>query len=52
LGTCRETSPDEPQPIRLVGGWWLMLICFERKVLLAVRWWLVYFERKVLSVGG
>jgi hypothetical protein len=23
------------QPIRLAYGWWLMLICFDRKVLLA-----------------
>jgi hypothetical protein len=23
------------QPVRLAGGWWLVLICSERKVLLA-----------------
>jgi hypothetical protein len=33
-------------------GWWLVMICAERKVLLAGCWWLVYFERKVLLVGG
>jgi hypothetical protein len=33
-------------------GWWLVLICFERKVLLADCWWLVYSERKVLLAGG
>jgi hypothetical protein len=33
-------------------GWWLVLICAERKVLLAGCWWLVYSERKVLLAGG
>jgi hypothetical protein len=33
-------------------GWWLVLICSERKVLLADCWWLVYSERKVLLAGG
>jgi hypothetical protein len=23
------------QPVRLAGGWWLVLVCSERKVLLA-----------------
>jgi hypothetical protein len=32
----------------LAGGWWLVLICAERKVLLAGCWWLVCSERKVL----
>jgi hypothetical protein len=36
------------QPIRLAGGWRLVLICSERKVLLADCWWLVCSERKVL----
>jgi hypothetical protein len=26
---------DSPCPVRLAGGWWLVLICSERKVLLA-----------------
>jgi hypothetical protein len=33
---------------RLAGGLWLVLVCSERKVLLAVYWWLVCSERKVL----
>jgi hypothetical protein len=33
-------------------GWWLMLICCERKVLLAGCWWLICSERKVLLAGG
>jgi hypothetical protein len=32
--------------------WWLMLICSERKVLLAGCWWLVCSERNVLLAGG
>jgi hypothetical protein len=24
--------------VRLAGGWWLTLICCERKILLASRW--------------
>jgi hypothetical protein len=35
------------QPIRLAGGWWLVLICSERKILLTGCWWLVCSERKV-----
>jgi hypothetical protein len=31
---------------------WLVLICCERKVLLAGGWWLIGSERKVLLVGG
>jgi hypothetical protein len=31
---------------------WLVLICYERKVLLANCWWLVCCERKVLLAGG
>jgi hypothetical protein len=31
---------------------WLVLICAERKVLLADCWWLVSSERKVLLAGG
>jgi hypothetical protein len=36
-------------------GWWLMvlvLVCSERKVLLADCWWLVCSERKILLAGG
>jgi hypothetical protein len=36
----------------VAGGWWLMLICFERKILLASCWWLICSERKVLLAGG
>jgi hypothetical protein len=43
---------EHHQPIRLAGGWWLVLICSERKVLLSGCWWLVCFERKVLLAGG
>jgi hypothetical protein len=40
------------QPVRLAGGSWLVLVCSERKVLLAGCWWLVCSERKVLLAGG
>jgi hypothetical protein len=30
----------------------LVLVCYERKVLLAGCWWLVCCERKVLLAGG
>jgi hypothetical protein len=33
-------------------GWWLMLVCSERRVLLARCWWLVCSVRKVLLAGG
>jgi hypothetical protein len=36
----------------VAGGWRLVLICSERKVLLAGCWWLVCSERKVLLAGG
>jgi hypothetical protein len=29
------------QPVRLAGGWWLVLICSERRVLLAGCGWLL-----------
>jgi hypothetical protein len=32
-------------------GWWLVLVCSERRVL-AGCWWLVCCERKVLLAGG
>jgi hypothetical protein len=43
-----------PCPIncRLAGGWWLVLIYSERKVLLAGCWWLICSERKVLLADG
>jgi hypothetical protein len=41
-----------PSFVRLAVGWWLLLIYFERKVLLADCWWLVCFKRKVLLAGG
>jgi hypothetical protein len=31
---------------------WLVLVCSERKVLLAGCWWLVCSERKILLAGG
>jgi hypothetical protein len=40
------------RPVRLAGGWWLVLIYSEIKVLLASCWWLVCSERKVLLAGG
>jgi hypothetical protein len=40
------------QPVRLAGGRWRVLICSERKVLLAGCWWLVCSERKVLLASG
>jgi hypothetical protein len=24
-----------PEPVRLAGGWWLVLVCSERRILLA-----------------
>jgi hypothetical protein len=44
--------PYTSQPVRLAGGWWLVLVCSERRVLLAGCWWLVCSERKVLLAGG
>jgi hypothetical protein len=40
------------QHVRLAGGWWLVLICSERKILLSSCWWLICSERKVLLAGG
>jgi hypothetical protein len=31
--------------VRLAGGWWLVLIYSERKVLLADYWWFVLREK-------
>jgi hypothetical protein len=33
-------------------GWWLVLICSERKVLLAGCWWLICSERKYCWLGA
>jgi len=44
---------NSPNPLCSAGcGWWLVLICCERKVLLA-GWWLVliWCERKVLLLA-
>jgi hypothetical protein len=40
------------RPVRLAGCGWLVLICCERKVLLAGCWWLVCSEREVLLADG
>jgi hypothetical protein len=32
IAHCKDPSM---QPVRLAGGWWLVLISFERKVMLA-----------------
>jgi hypothetical protein len=37
---CRHVDFSAYDLVRLVGGWWLVLICCERKILL-VGWWLV-----------
>jgi hypothetical protein len=49
---CCKPSASISQPVRLAGGWWLVLVCSERKVLLAGYWWMVCCERKVLLAGG
>jgi hypothetical protein len=33
-------------------GWWLVMVCSERRVMLAGCWWLVCCERKILLAGG
>jgi hypothetical protein len=48
-------SQDENYGRRLTAcsvGWWLVLVCSERRVLLTGCWWLVCSERKVLLAGG
>jgi hypothetical protein len=50
--TCKPDSKFILSDVRLAGGWWLVLICAERKVLLAGCWWLICSERKVLLAGG
>jgi hypothetical protein len=49
--SCIKESALGPLPAYSFG-WWLVLIFSERKVLLVGCWWLVCFERKVLSAGG
>jgi hypothetical protein len=34
-------APRNKQPVRLAGGWWLVLVCSERRVLLAGCGWLL-----------
>jgi hypothetical protein len=38
--------------VALFLGWCLVLVCYERKVLLADCWSLICSERKVLLTGG
>jgi hypothetical protein len=52
LRLCQAHLQKRSRPVRLAGGWLLMLVCFERKVLLTGCWWLVCSERKVLLAGG
>jgi hypothetical protein len=49
---CRAHRRRVFRPVRLAGGWWLVLVCSERKVLLAGSCWLICSERKVLLAGG
>jgi hypothetical protein len=35
LQSAVQEERTDMQPVRLAGGWWLVLICSERKVLLA-----------------
>jgi hypothetical protein len=49
------TSPSISLFVWLVADgwcWWLVLVCSERKIVLAGCWWLVCSERKVLLAGG
>jgi hypothetical protein len=50
----KERSFFDPlnKPSAYSVGWWLVLVCSERRVLLAGCWWLVCSERKVLLAGG
>jgi hypothetical protein len=43
---------DDPEFSIYSFGLWLMLICSERKILLAGCWWLICSKRKVLLAGG
>jgi hypothetical protein len=46
-----ERVLQHKQHVRLAGGWWPLLICPERKILLGGCWWLICSERKVLFGG-
>jgi hypothetical protein len=35
------------RPVGQADDWWLVLICSEKKVLLASSWWLICSEKKV-----
>jgi hypothetical protein len=51
--SCRVLKSENIlQPVRLAANWWLVLVCFDRKILLAGCWWLICYERKVLLAGG
>jgi hypothetical protein len=54
LGQPEVTGKDQStsQPFCLAGGWLLVLVYSERKVLLAGCWLMFCSERKVLLVGG
>jgi ribonuclease HI len=49
---CNKENMDAYCLAACSFGWWLVLICCERKVLLAGCWWLVCSERKLLLAGG
>jgi hypothetical protein len=36
-----EEKLEDIQPVRLAGGWWLVLVCSKRRVLLAGSGWLL-----------
>jgi hypothetical protein len=49
----QRNSSKLPNPKDTISfRWWLVLVCSERKVLLADCWWLVCCESKVLLPGG
>jgi hypothetical protein len=49
----QRSSSKLPNPKDTISfRWWLVLVCSERKVLLADCWWLVCCESKVLLAGG
>jgi hypothetical protein len=52
VGSTWTHGLDRVQFAACSFGWWLVLICSKRKVLLAGCWWLICSERKVLLVGG
>jgi hypothetical protein len=46
-----HSSWRNTRPVRLTGGWLLMLICSERKVLLACSGWFVLREKYYCPVA-